>query len=82
MFDRILVPLDGGPRGELALRAAEQLSRAWSAPLDVLGLVEVGSTVYNQLFPERLGRPVPCNRLRAFRWALRDVRSGIARNLL
>ena len=47
MFDRILVPLDGGPRGELALRAAEQLSRAWSAPLDVLGLVEVGSTVGN-----------------------------------
>ncbi|MEM7285766.1 MAG: universal stress protein [Actinomycetota bacterium] len=45
MFDRILVPLDGGPRGEVALRIAERLGDVWGAPLDVLGLAETSGTL-------------------------------------
>lgn len=45
MFDRILVPLDGGPRGEVALRAAERLAQLWSARIDVLGLAESSGTL-------------------------------------
>ena len=45
MFDRILVPLDGGPRGDLALSAADRLSSRWSARLDVLGLAVTGDTL-------------------------------------
>ena len=45
MFERILVPLDGGPRGEMALRAAERMAAAWGARLDVLGLAESSGTL-------------------------------------
>lgn len=40
MYDRILVPLDGGPRGELALLAGVRLADLWSAHLEVLGLAD------------------------------------------
>ena len=45
MFERILVPLDGGPRGEVALRIAERMAEAWGARLDVLGLAETSGTL-------------------------------------
>ena len=45
MFERILVPLDGGPRGEVALRAAERLAAESGARLDVLGLAETSGTL-------------------------------------
>lgn len=45
MLERILVPLDGSPRGEVALNAAERLAALWSVPLDVLGLAETGGTL-------------------------------------
>lgn len=40
MYDRILVPLDGGPRGDVALTAAARLADRWSADLEALGLTE------------------------------------------
>ena len=54
MFERILVPLDGGPRGELALRAAERMAAAWGARLDVLGLAETSGTLASA--EEAIGR--------------------------
>ena len=45
MFERLLVPLDGGPRGEIALRAAERMAEAWGARIDVLGLAESAGTL-------------------------------------
>lgn len=45
MFERILVPLDGGPRGDLALEVAERMAAAWGARLDVLGLAQSTGTL-------------------------------------
>lgn len=54
MVDRMLIPLDGGPRGELALRAAERMAQRWGAHLDVLGLAESTGTLASA--EEAIGR--------------------------
>lgn len=45
MYRRILVPLDGGPRGAVALTVAQRLSPLWDAHIDVVGLAETEGTL-------------------------------------
>lgn len=45
MFTRILVPTDGGPRGEVALDIAGRMANVWDAEIEVLALVEPGDEV-------------------------------------
>lgn len=42
MYQRVLIPLDGGPRSTVALDVGHRLASIWGAQLDVLGLLEPG----------------------------------------
>ena len=45
MFERVLVPVDGGPHSTVALNVGRRMAELWGARLDVLGFLEHGINI-------------------------------------